>query len=267
MSHLVKQITLESFQKDNEAIKELIELGFLERDQERVEGGLFGNINYKIKYTSPRPKKEDTDETQENQEVKPCPKKTDTVKTGNRKVGHKKDLSFKKDSSSKKEFDDDAERIPEKVVEEWKTDFKYIAFREIFTKTGASDIKKHDEHYKKFLDACDSIRYGELIIAAEKYVKKEGKKSQIVLFLSGLYNQYLQKENKPASRKRATTSNKPVSFQDKVLEREQQRIAKEEIETGVGQTATGIDEDQKVLDDVLKTFHFLRSTEKQVRKH
>jgi hypothetical protein len=49
--------------------------------------------------------------------------------------------------------------------------------------------------------------------------------------------------------------------------REQQRIAKEEIETGVEQTTTGIDEDQKVLDDVLKTFHFLRSTEKQVRKH
>jgi hypothetical protein len=134
-------------------------------------------------------------------------------------------------SSFNKSDDDDASRVPDK----WELDSKYIAFREVFTEIGADDIRLHTDHYQKFLDAIEKIGFVKLLEAAEKYIKKERKAAQIVLFLSGQYNQYIKKD-KPVSKKRATTSDKPVSFQQKVLEREQRRAA-EEIQKGSSEVA------------------------------
>jgi hypothetical protein len=216
----------------NTAIKELIELGYLERTQERGENGLFAHNIYKIKYTSPCTEKQDTVKTEENQEVEPCTENTDTEKTVDRKTvdrksGLKEDLELgKKDPSLKKDIDDDAERIPDK----WESDSLYIAFRDVFVKAGASDIKKHDEHYQKFLDSVDKIGFGKLIQAAEECVQKEKKAAQIVLFLSGQYNQYIHRD-KPASNKRkARTTGKPVSLQQKIMD----RIDKAKQETAAG---------------------------------
>jgi anti-sigma28 factor (negative regulator of flagellin synthesis) len=143
---------------------------------------------------------------------------------------HLLNTSFNKSSFNKSD-DDDASRVPDK----WELDSKYIAFREIFTKTGASDIKKHDEHYQKFVDASNSIGFGKLIQAAEECVRIEGKQAQIVYFLSGQYNQYIQKD-KPASNKRkAKVTKMPVSI----------ALAQQE-------TATGVEE---MSEEELKAIH------------
>lgn len=230
----------------SEAIKELIELGFLVRDQKRKEGGKFDHNNYKIKYSSPRPENRDTVETEENQEVEPCPENTDTVKTGSRKTGSrkkglKKDLSSKKDPSKRK-IDDDAPPISNP----WDEDFQYKTFREMFVNQGAADIKKHDEHYPKFLDAINHVGYGQLIVAAEKYIQVEDKQSQIVLFLSGHYNQYIQKD-KPVSKKKRKAVKLP-----KVMD------AQDEINKGAQESAVAL---QARYDDIEVTMRKLRGGE------
>lgn len=81
----------------NKAINDLIDLGLLEREQQRAESGKFNHNTYKIKYQAPCPQKIDTVESEENKDISPCPQNTDTVKPVDRKSGLKEELSFKKD--------------------------------------------------------------------------------------------------------------------------------------------------------------------------
>lgn len=182
------------YNKDSiaKAINELIELGFLEREeQKRAEAGKFGEIKYRIRYVIPTansnaepcPKKQDTGKTQENQALPPCPKKPDTVQPDTVNSDIRKSIS-------NKDFDDDGSA---KVSHPWEKDFQYMAFRQQFTAAGASDIRKHEAHYSKFLDAKEKAGYGKLCELAEAYIKQvkagehehKRKGPQIVWFLDG----------------------------------------------------------------------------------
>jgi hypothetical protein len=139
--------------------------------------------------------------------------KVGNLDVGNQDVGNGKLLNNEllNNELLSNDIDDDAERIPEK----WESDSLYRSFRDIFAQAGAADIKKHDEHYNKFLNAVNNIGFGNLILSAEKYIESQGKSAQIVYFLTGHYNQYLQKEKtKTASKKRSRKVSKlPASFQ------------------------------------------------------
>jgi hypothetical protein len=74
-------------------------------------------------------------------------------------------------------------------------DYKYLAFRELFTQAGAADIKRHDLHYQKFLDLLSQIGFGKLTEYAEKYIEKEGSKAEIVWFLSDGWRNYMNAAN------------------------------------------------------------------------
>jgi hypothetical protein len=160
---------------------------------------------------------------------------TENLKVGNQDVGNQDVENGKllnnellNNELLNNDIDDDAERIPEK----WESDSKYIAFREIFVETGADDIKKPSDHYQKFLDAITKTGFVKLIAAAEKYIEKEREEAQIVLFLSGLYNQYLPKENKPASKKRTRVAQMPISFQQqKAVQNEINKASQESAPT------------------------------------
>lgn len=251
------------------ALEALEKDGFIERTEakKRKDNGKFGVTKYKIKFapdlTSPKKsdrqkpsKNEDSNQSEKTGQVS-LSEKTGHEKVGqdqSEKTGHKEELSFKNDPSFKNDFDDDAARIPEK----WESDSLYIAFREVFTKAGASDIKKHDEHYQKFLGAVDKIGFGKLIQAAEECVQKEKKAAQIVLFLSGQYNQYIHRDKPVSNKRKARATGKPVSLQQNIINRMMNKAKQE--------TGATIDNniDPETLADINKTMNFLRGTEKQV---
>lgn len=109
---------------------------------------------------------------------------SENLNQGNQDLGNKKLLN--NDITN----DDDSSAM---VSQPWEKDFQYMAFRQQFTNAGASDIRKHEAHYSKFLDAKEKVGYGKLCELAEAYIKqvKAGKHEhkdrgpQIVWFLDG----------------------------------------------------------------------------------
>lgn len=226
-------------------VRELIELGFLERDeQQRSEEGKFQDIKYRIKFVMPTPcpKKPDTDKTQENQRLHPCPKKPDTVLPDTVNPDIRKSIS-------KKDFDDDGSAT---VSKPWEKDFQYMAFRQQFTNNGGSDIRKHEDHYDKFLDAKEKIGYGKLCELADAYIKqvKAGKHShkdrgaQIVWFLNGGWQNFaLDRKEKPMPKneKKVLSPEERQNIEDaarRALEEEERKIQELAAARSVG---TGLD--------------------------
>lgn len=156
----------------NKAIKDLIKLGFLEREQQRGYKGKFGNNHYKIKYTIqtdtetselPCTGNTDADRKLDNQGISPCTGNTDTVKTGDGKPGHKKDISFKKDNNKQEDVvvEDGAPKENEKTSIHSERDLVLLRqkFKKHFnqplpTETAKQLIdtaEKHGTHISKYL--------------------------------------------------------------------------------------------------------------------
>lgn len=221
------------------ALKELEKDGFIERTiPQKKENGQFATTRYKIKFAPDlaSPKKSDREESSNINDSHQSEKigldqseKTGTGKTGTGKVGHKEDISFKEDPSFKENHDDDAPRV-------WEKDPQYLAFRNVFTAAGADDIKKHEEHYDKFQKAIEKVGFADLLSAASKYIKEKEEKSQIVLFLSGLFNDYLddrktvQKKKSPQRKSLSETkeSNLPQAVRNQVEGKEESEVMSEE---------------------------------------
>jgi DNA-binding Lrp family transcriptional regulator len=238
--------TLEALEKD----------GFIERSElARNDNGRFKNTKYKIKFAPDltSPKKPDREEPSKNKDSIQS-EKTVHGKTGHGKVGHKKE-SLKEDLVIKKDIDDDATPISNI----WDEDDQYKTFREKFTQAGSSDIAKHEDHYPKFKGAISKIGFDQLVLSAEKYIAKKGNKSQIVYFLKDHYNQYIEVDKPPVSKKKAT----PISKMPKSIQKQMDAKQSGQAQIAQAQAETAVTIDPETRDDIEATIALLRSMENQ----
>ncbi|WP_028778556.1 helix-turn-helix domain-containing protein [Shimazuella kribbensis] len=249
------------------ALEALEKDGFIERsDLERNESGQFKNTKYKIKFAPDltSPKKPDREESSKNKGFNQSEKvgqglseKTGHGKTGHGKIGHK-DEFLKEDLFFKEDFDDDASRISYK----WESDSLYQSFRNIFTNAGAPDIQKHNEHYPKFEEALNKIGFGKLILAVERYIEINKENSQIVYFLNGHYQQYLEKRT--VQKRTGRVGKLPQSIQKQW---DDQKSVSEQIEQANTEIAASFELDEEMkgtYEDIKATMKYLRNTEKKI---
>jgi hypothetical protein len=120
-------------------------------------------------------------------------------------------------------------------------DMEYHSLQFLFVQAGGDPIKRHDIHYKKYKEALQAIGdYKQIKELAGKYFAacKNGfhPTPQIAWFLSDGWRNFIAPTVKKMTRK-AKSTDKPVSFQQKVLEREQRRAAEDEIQKGSSEVA------------------------------
>ncbi|MBA4544612.1 hypothetical protein H1164_17430 [Thermoactinomyces daqus] len=107
-----------------------------------------------------------------------------------------------------KDCDKDDDGSAATASQPWENDFQYMALRQQFTSAGASDIRKHEDHYSKFLNAKEKLGFGKLSELADEYIKKvksgqhphKDRGPQIVWFLDDGWQNFGSKEKSTPAR-------------------------------------------------------------------